>query len=121
MGTPTTAVPASKGGIASFFGKIFGWIHHAEQKVNETFVALFGPSATLHFWQGAEQILKTDLGILAKDAVLASEVLVGSAEKRAAAVSKLGTDALAAGKTVPASLLNLLVELAVQAFTATKA
>ncbi|SDE83303.1 phage holin, LLH family [Terriglobus roseus] len=64
--------------------------------------------------------IKSDVGTLAKDAVAYAETLTGATgvEKRDAAVAKLKEDLASAGHDVSefsASLLNMLIESALQA------
>ncbi len=106
--------------INKFFQDIFGWVHKAEQKVDEVFATIFGSQAAANFFSSAKQLLETEIGVLAKDAVLFAENATAGADKKALAVAKLGADLKTAGKSVPTSVLNLLIEMAVQGFTSIK-
>lgn len=90
----------------------------AEAKASEVLVALVGSDQAHAFAQAAEQILKSNAGKLALDAVQVMETIVpalDSATKHAQAVSKLSSDLKTTENSLPASLLNLLVEIAVAA------
>ncbi|MBV8807967.1 MAG: hypothetical protein JO033_04780 [Acidobacteriaceae bacterium] len=100
----------------SLFSKIENFVHGAEVKVSADFEKLVGKERAQQFAQSALALLKTAEGKVVADAVEAvSTLATDGAGKRVAAVQKIGTDLKAQGITVAESLLNLLVELAVQA------
>jgi hypothetical protein len=93
------------------------WFGAVKQKVSAFFVTVFGKDAAQKFADGSVAVLKTAAGVLAMDAVTwASGLQLGtSTEVRDAAASKLSADAKKQGITVTNSVINLLIELAVQA------
>lgn len=102
--------------MSSLWSKITNFVHGAEVKVSAVFVKLFGQDASHQFAQAALALLKTAAGKIVLDAVEAANTLnVDGAGKRKAAFNQIGADFKAQGITVGESILNLLIELAVQA------
>jgi hypothetical protein len=100
----------------SLLSKLESFVHTAEVKVSDVFVKIFGKDASQKFAQGALSLLKTAEGKIVLDAVQAVSTLeTDGAGKRAAAFSRIGTDFKAQGISVGESVINMLVELAVQA------
>lgn len=102
----------------SFFGKIGSFFKAIGKGIGHVFVALFGSDAAKKLAAAAEALFKTALGALALDAVdfvQNANPLSGDAEKRDAAAKKLASDAKAQGISVSDSIINLLIELAVNA------
>jgi hypothetical protein len=100
--------------MSSLWSKITHFVHGAAVKVSAVFVKVFGQEAAHQFAQGALAVLKTDAGKLALDAVESVESLALDASgKRAAAFSKLASDAKTQGLDVADNVLNLLIETAV--------
>lgn len=90
----------------------------AKAKVSAFFVKVFGQEASQKFADGAVALLKTAAGVIVVDVVRAIEVanpLLSSADKRAAAIKQIMADARIQGLGVTGSIINLLIELAVQA------
>lgn len=101
--------------MASLWSKIENFVHGAEVKVSDVFVKLFGKDASRQFAQASLALLKTAAGKIVLDAVeFADTMNVNGAGKRAAALAKIGMDFRGQGISVSESVLNLLVELAVQ-------
>lgn len=92
--------------------------HEAEVDVSAAFEKLVGKQNAQDFAHAAAAILKSDAGKLALDVVKGLEavvpVLSGSA-KKAQAFTALSTDLKATEKSLPAALINLLIEVAVAA------
>ena len=102
----------------SFFGAVGHFFKTIGKGVGKAFVAIFGSDAAHAFAQGAEALLKTALGQIALDAVdlvQNANPLSGDAEKRKAAFDKIKTDAVSKGLSISDSLINMLIELAVNA------
>jgi hypothetical protein len=98
----------------SFFSKVEAFFHTAEVDVSGAFVKLVGQAQAKAFATGVEAIVKTDLGKIAVAAVKAAEGLASGAEKQAAAFAQITTQAQASGIDVETSVVNMLIELAVQ-------
>jgi hypothetical protein len=96
--------------ILSIFKKV-------KTAVSAAFIKVFGSDAAHQFAAGAAALLKTSAGLLAQDAVkYALSLKLGtSSDLRYAAANKLSTDARAQGIVLPNSLVNMLIEVAVQA------
>jgi hypothetical protein len=97
--------------ILSAIGHFF---KHAAVVVSDIFVAIFGQDAAHTFAVGAESLLHSALGQIAMTAVQEVEGLATGAEKQAAAFGKIVSAAKTAGITVADSIINMLIELAVQ-------
>jgi hypothetical protein len=93
------------------------WFGKVKQKVSAFFVSVFGQDAAQKFADGSIALLKTAAGVLAMDAVTyAADLKLGtSSETRDAAAIKLGSDAKLQGINLTNSVINMLIELAVQA------
>lgn len=99
----------------SFFGKIKDFFVAVKVKVSSFFVKVFGQEAAQRFADGAVLLLKTAAGKLAVDAVMFVQTLaLDGAGKRQAAFDKIVSDARAQGLEISSSLVNMLIELAVQ-------
>jgi hypothetical protein len=101
----------------SLWSKISNFFHGAAVKVSDAFVTIFGKEAAHQFAQGALSLLKTAEGKIVLDAVEAVQTLSPSADaaaKRAQAFQQIGNDFKAQGITVGESVINMLIELAVQ-------
>ena len=100
----------------SVFSTVVGWFKKVEVWVSAVLVKLFGQQAAQQFAAGAVAILKTEVGKIALAAVQAALTLTSDgAAKRAAAFAAIGTQAKASGIAVSDSLINLLIETALQA------
>lgn len=106
----TTATPQK----TSFWSAIGHFFKNVEVTVSDAFVKLFGADAAHNLAVAAEGILKTDLGKIAWTVVNEVEAMAAGTEKQAAAFSKIVTSATAAGIDAKGSIVNLLIELAVQ-------
>jgi len=79
------------------------------------FLALFGPEALENFRRAARQMLSTELGRIAWAVVeVLSRENLSNEEKRRLAFERIARAARDAGLTVKDSLINLLIEIAVQ-------
>lgn len=107
----TTVTPAAK---SSIWTSIAHFFHNVEVFVSDTFVKVFGADAAHNFAVGAEGILKTDLGKIVWAAVNEVEALAAGTEKQGAAFAKIVAVATAQGIDAKGSIVNLLIELAVQ-------
>lgn len=84
-------------------------------KVSALLVAVFGRETAQQLGDVAIEALKTSLGVIVMDAVvLVQSLQIGSEAKRAEAFKKIVADASRLGITFSHSLVNLLIELAVQ-------
>lgn len=101
----------------SFFSKIGHFFAAIGHGIAAAFVKLFGSAAAQAFVNAAKGILESPIGVLAWDAVTYVETLAlpSDAAKRAAAFDKILADAKVQGIEVENSLVNLLIELAVNA------
>jgi hypothetical protein len=99
----------------SLFSKIANFFHTAAVKVSDAFIAVFGKDAAEKFAQGALSLLKSAEGKIVLDAVEAVQTLsTDGAGKRAAAFEKILADFKTQGISVGESVINMLIELAVQ-------
>lgn len=99
----------------AWYSKIVNFFKSAASKVSAFLIAVLGSEAAHQLGDAAISALKTTLGIIVQDAVIAVSTLqIGSDAKRAEAFKKIVTDAKAAGLNFSTSLINLLIELAVQ-------
>jgi hypothetical protein len=103
----------------SFFQKVEAFFHTAAVDVSAAFVKLVGQAQAKAFATGVEAIVKTDLGKIAVAAVKAAEGLASGELKHAAAFAEIGMQAKASGLDVETSVVNMLIELAVQAVKGT--
>ena len=99
---------------SSIWTSIAHFFKNVEVVVSDVFVKLFGADASHNFAVAAEGILKTDLGKIALVAVQETQSLATGAEKQAAAFAKITSAATAAGIDAKGSIVNLLIEMAVQ-------
>lgn len=112
MSTPATPAPQHR----SFFGKIGHFFASVGKGIAHGFEKLFGSKVAHDFAHAAAELLKSKLGTIVLDAVDAVESLsptLGSEEKRKAAFSKILSDATAAGISTSTSIVNMLIEIAV--------
>lgn len=107
MSTPV-AVPQSH-----WYSTIWHVLKHIEVFVSSAFIALVGSDAAHSFAVGAESILKTDLGKIVMVAVQQAATLGTGADKKAAAFAAISAQAKASGLDIKDSLVNMLIELAV--------
>ncbi len=97
-----------------FFSAIGHFFKHVAVSVGDTFVKIFGQDIAHSFAVGAESILHSELGKIALVAVKEVEGLASGAEKRAMAFSKIVAASKSAGIDAAESIINLLIEIAVQ-------
>lgn len=109
-----TAAPVTPVVKTSVWSKIGHFLKGLEVDVSDLFVKLFGADAAHNFAAAAESIIKTDLGKIAMEAVTEAQALAAGVDKRAAAFTKIVSTATAAGLDVKDSIVNLLIELALQ-------
>jgi len=102
---------------------IFSWFGKAKTEVGSAFVKLFGQEAAQQFGTGVKAVLSTALGAIVTDAVAATATLtldpvtgkpVTPADKQVAAFKQVMATTKANGISVSASVVNMLIELAVQ-------
>jgi hypothetical protein len=98
----------------SFWQHVKDFFHKVGYYVSEAFAKIFGEQAAKQFAAGALSILKTDLGKIVLEAVAEVQKVATGAEARAAAFAKAASTAKAAGIDAGESILNMLIELAVQ-------
>jgi hypothetical protein len=99
----------------NFFGAIGHFFKHIAVFVSDSFVKLFGSDAAHTFAVGALSLLKTDLGKIATEAVQEAENVAAGVDKYGFAFAKIVAAATAAGLDAKESIINMLIELAVQA------
>lgn len=81
----------------------------------QIFRALFGPEALASFERAAWELLRTQLGRIAWAVVQAmAQLNLPNDEKRRLAFARISSEARAAGLVVKDSIINLLIEIAVQ-------
>jgi len=103
--------------VSNLVHKVAHFLHNAQLYVSDVFVALFGKDRAQAFGHAAVAILQTEAGKVALAVVEELEALVPAldgATKRAQAAAKLKSQLSASGHVIGDSLVNLLVELAVQ-------
>lgn len=100
----------------SFIEKIKNFVHGAAVEVSTIFEELVGKDNAHRFAQAALAMLKSEAGVIVMDAVKAASTLsVDGAGKHQAAFDQIKQDLKAAEKSIPDSLLHLLIEAAVAA------
>lgn len=98
--------------IGRGLSRSFGTIARLFRKL---FLVLFGREALTSFQRAARRMLATQLGRIAWAAVEAlASLKLPNEEKRRRAFAHIAAEAHAAGLTVKDSLINLLIEMAVQ-------
>lgn len=101
----------------SFFGKIANFFKSAGVKVSAFFVAVFGSEQAQVIGDGIVALLKSALGVIVLDTVQLIELsnpMATPADKRQAAYDQIIADAKTAGLQFSTSIINLLIEAAVQ-------
>lgn len=96
---------------------LISWLKGVKAKVGTAFVAVFGKDAAQKFAEGSVGVLRSAAGILAIDAVqwAASQKFGIGEDARKAATDKLKADSQNSGIFMANSMINLLIELALQA------
>lgn len=98
--------------------KLLGAIGHffknAAVILSHEFEALFGSDAAHNFAVGAEGLLKSALGKIVWIAVNEAAAVASGADARGIALSKIADAAKTAGITAKDSIINMLLEVAVQ-------
>lgn len=97
-----------------FLSAIGHFFKNAAVFVSDAFVKIFGADAAHNLAAAAEGILKTDLGKIVWTAVNEAAALAAGTDKRAAAFANIATAAKSAGIDAKDSIVNMLIELAVQ-------
>lgn len=100
--------------MKNVFSAIGHFFKHIGVFVADEFVKSFGPDIAHTFVVGAEGLLETLLGKMAWTAVNEFKALATGAEKQAAAFAHITAAAAAAGIDAKASIVNMLIEIAVQ-------
>jgi hypothetical protein len=102
----------------SFFGKVKNFFSSVSHKASDLFKKLFGEQAANDFANSAGALLKSAAGAIVLDVVQLIQVsnpLVSGDDKRKLALGKLTTDGRIQALGVGKDILNLLIEVAVQA------
>jgi hypothetical protein len=105
----------------SFFGSIKSFFVKAAAKANDVLKKLFGDDAAQQFAAGAGALLRTGVGAIAMQTVAALLTLkidgrdATADEKRAEAFKLILSTSKEQGLAISGSLVNMLIELAVQA------
>lgn len=115
MATAAAAVKAQK----SFWKSIGGFFKKVGYTVSDLFQKLVGKDAAQHFAVASLAVLKSDLGKIALTAVQEAEKLAAGTDKRAAAAATIVSQAKSAGIDASTSVINMLIELAVQVVNGT--
>ncbi len=99
------------------FDRIATWFRRGATVVGSIFIRLFGADASRQFAAASLDILKSAAGQIALDTVrsVAGISTFTNAQKRTAAFTRIAQVAKDQGLSVPDSLINLLIELALQA------
>lgn len=97
-----------------FFSAIGHFFKHLAVVVSDTFVKIFGQDIAHSFAVGAESILNSDLGKIVWTAVQEAQALAAGVDKKAAAFGKIADTAKTAGIDASESIINMLIEIAVQ-------
>ena len=103
-------------GITDFFKKVGQEIKSAAQAFGHVFVAFFGKDASKEFVDAAEKILKSDFGKVIQsiiEGLMSVAAAQGGSVARNQALAEIKTAAVGAGLDLKDSLINLLIELAV--------
>lgn len=90
------------------------FLKHIAVYVAGGFVKIFGSDVAHTFAVGAESLMHTALGQIAWLAVQEVQGLASGSEKKSAAFAKIVAAAKAGGFSVTDSLINMLIEIAVQ-------
>ena len=99
----------------AWYSKIVDFFKTVKVKVSAVLVSVLGEDAAHKLGEAALEAFKSTLGVIVMDAVIAVEGLqIGSDAKRAEAFKKILTDMAKLGISASTSLINLLIELAVQ-------
>ena len=94
---------------------IFGWFKSTAIKVSHVFVTIFGSDAAKAFGTAAYRMLQSEAGKIVQKSVLAiASLKLGAEESRKAAFDDAVAQTKASGISVGTSLINLLIEMAVQ-------
>jgi hypothetical protein len=104
------------------FSTIASKIKSAAQTFEHIFVAIFGSQASAQFVAAAEKILASDFGKVILTTVSGLESIAqsqGGAAARATAFNGIKSSAVSAGLDLKDSLINLLIELAVNKMNGT--
>lgn len=100
--------------LLGVFKAIGHFVKHVAVIVSQAFVSLFGSDAAHTFAVAAESLLHSAIGQIAWTAVQEAQNLAAGTDKAATAFSTIATAAKAQGITVADSVINMLIEVAVQ-------
>jgi hypothetical protein len=95
----------------------FDFLKKVKAKVSDVFIKIFGKDQAQQFADAALQLMKSAAGTLVLDVVKLVETsnpLLTPADKRQAAFDQIVSDAKSKGLDLTSSIINLLIELAVQ-------
>lgn len=94
----------------------FDFLKSVKAKVSAAFIKVFGKDAAQQFGDASIALLKSAAGVIVVDAVKlieASNPMATPADKRTAAFNQVVSDAKTAGISLSTSMINMLIELAV--------
>jgi hypothetical protein len=99
----------------SWFNSLINWVKGAKAQVSVFFVTVLGQDAAKQLGDATVSALQSALGVIVKDAVIAvASLKLGGDAARGEAFKRIVVDAKSQGLTFSTSLINLLIELAVQ-------
>ena len=110
----TQAPAVSQPAKVSIWSAIGHFFKHVGVVVSVMFVDLFGSDAAHNFAASAEAVLKSGLGQIALTAVTEAEKLEAGTDKAAVAATNIFAVAKQQGISATTSVVNMLIELAVQ-------
>lgn len=111
-----TPAPPSK---ESFFEKVKGLFVHAEVVADEAIVACFGAATAKSIEATLGGFVKSAFGQICVAAVQAAQGMASGTEAHGAAFAQITTAAKSAGLQVENSMVNLGIEMALQAIRGT--
>lgn len=111
-----TPAPPNK---ESFWQKVEGIFIHAEVVADSAIVAVFGAAQAKSIEATLGGFVKTAFGKICVAAVQAAEGMASGTEAHGAAFAQITTAAKSAGLTVEQSVVNLGIEMALQAVRGT--
>lgn len=100
--------------MTNIFATIGHFFKHLAVVVDAGFEKFFGSEAAHTFAVGAVALLKTELGKIASVAVKEAALVAQGIEAHGIAFAKIGVAAAAIGLEAKGSIVNMLIELAVQ-------
>jgi hypothetical protein len=113
---PSAAQAPTKETVFQHIKSVFESLGHI---VSVSFQKIFGKTEATQFAYATLALLKTDVGKVAMAAVQEVEKMAAGIDKRKVAFDKIVADLKTEGLTVKNSVINMLIELAVQAISGT--